>query len=127
MADCKDLKDVDGADHVTWQGLAEQEPELASLLHQARRVGAACRGWSDVSRAFPPFRSRLADLIGFLGRHRGHPVLGSTVAYRVAYRKLYDAVSGPLVRGRAASGAPGRPRDAVGITDRKEKIWCPFC
>jgi hypothetical protein len=102
MSDRKDLKGAEGPGRVTWQGLAEEEPELASLLLQARRVGAACRTWSDVSRALAPFRSRLGDLIGFLGRHRGHSVLGSTVAYRVACGKLYDAVSGLLVRGRAA-------------------------
>jgi hypothetical protein len=96
-------KDVEGPCRVTWQELTEQEPELASLLWQARQCGAACRTWSDVSWAFAPFRSRLADLIGFLGRHRGHPVLGSPAAYNVAYGKLYDAVSGLLVRGRAAA------------------------
>jgi hypothetical protein len=103
MSGCVNRKDVESPCLVTWQDLTEQEPELSSLLWQARRVGAACRTWSDVSLAFAPFRSRLADLIGLLGRHRGHPVLGSPAAYHVAYGKLYDAVSGLLVRSRAAA------------------------
>jgi hypothetical protein len=45
---------------------------------------------------FAPFRNAVADLVGYLGRHRDHPVLGSVGAYEVAYQRLYDAVAGLL-------------------------------
>jgi hypothetical protein len=50
-----------------------------------------------VTTAFGPVRNELAELVGFAGKHRGHPVLGGTAAHEVAYWKLYHAVAG-LVR-----------------------------
>jgi hypothetical protein len=105
MSDCAKLKGGEGPCRLTWQELTDLEPELMSLLWEARQSGAACRARSDVSVAFAPFRSRLAELIGFQSRHRGHPVLGSAGAYQAAYGKLYDAVSGLLSRGRALAAA----------------------
>jgi hypothetical protein len=43
-----------------------------------------------------PICNAMSDLIGFLGEHRNHPVLGSTGAYEVAYWKLHEAVSALL-------------------------------
>jgi hypothetical protein len=46
-----------------------------------------------VARVFGPLRNELAGLLGFAGKHRRHPVLGSVGAYEVAYWKLYHAVA----------------------------------
>jgi anti-anti-sigma factor len=81
---------------LTWGELAGMEPRLAELLWQARAAGARCRGWEDVPQTFAPFRNAVAALVGFQGRHRGHPVLGSVGAYEVAYWRLHEAVAGLL-------------------------------
>jgi anti-anti-sigma factor len=88
-----------GNTFLTWAQLAELEPQLQTLLWQARAVGAGCRTPDDVSQLFRPVRNDLVALVGFFGRHHRHPILGSAGAYQVAYSKLYDAVAG-LVRGR---------------------------
>jgi hypothetical protein len=89
---------------VAWGKLVELEPQVEILLWRARTAGANCRTYTDVERVFRRVRNELAELIGFTGKHQRHPVLGSTGAYQVAYRKLYDAVAG-LLRGRAAGAA----------------------
>jgi len=81
---------------VTWVQLTGLEPRLNELLWKAREGGADCRCHEDVTRAFVPVRNALADLVGFLGANRDHPVLGSVGAYEVAYWRLYDAVAGLL-------------------------------
>jgi hypothetical protein len=81
---------------VTWQDLVELEPRLGKLLWRARLAGACCFCWADVDWVFPRIRDTIADLVGFAGDNHGHPVLGSTGAYEVAYWKLYDAVAGWL-------------------------------
>jgi hypothetical protein len=81
---------------VTWGQLTELEPQLNELLWKAREGGARCRCREDVTRVFVPFRYALADLVGFLGVNRDHPVLGSVGAYDVAYWRLHDAVAGLL-------------------------------
>jgi anti-anti-sigma factor len=91
--------DVQGTFEVTWDQLVELEPQVEQLLWRARMTGGPCRTFADVDRAFDPVRNDLAELIGFAGKHRRHPVLGSPVAYEVAYWKLYDAVA-ELVRPR---------------------------
>jgi anti-anti-sigma factor len=85
---------------VTWAQLVELEPQLETLLWQARRSGASCLTSDDVNRVFGTIRNELAALIGFTGRHYKHAVLGGAGAYQVAYSKLYDAVAG-LLSGRA--------------------------
>ena len=77
---------------VTWGELVEAEPQVESLLWRAREGGALCHSFADVARVFGPLRNELAGLLGFAGKHRRHPVLGSVGAYEVAYWKLYDAV-----------------------------------
>ena len=83
---------------VTWGELAELEPRLHELLWKARAAGAGCRCREDIHRVFAPLRDALTELVGFMGRHRDHPVLGSVGAYEVAYWRLHDAVAGLLPR-----------------------------
>jgi hypothetical protein len=99
---------VQRTDGVSWGQLVDLEPQVQELLWRARLAGASCRTSPDVARAFGPVKNELAGLIGFAGKHRRHPVLGSVGAYQVAYQKLYDAVAG-LLPGRAAGTheAPG--------------------
>jgi hypothetical protein len=84
-----DLERIHG---VTWWQLTDLEPRLNELLWKARQDGARCRCQEEVARAFGPIRNAVAELVGFQGRHRNHPVLGSVGAYEVAYWRLYDAV-----------------------------------
>ena len=86
------VSDVQGTFGVTWGELVEAEPQVESLLWRAREGGAHCHTFADVARVFGPLRNELAGLLGFAGKHRRHPVLGSVGAYEVAYWKLYDAV-----------------------------------
>jgi anti-anti-sigma factor len=90
------VDDVQRAHGIAWSQLVELEPRVQTLLWQARQVGASCRTFADVDRAFNPLRDKLTSLLGFLGKHHRHPVLGSVGAYEVAYWKLYDAVAGLL-------------------------------
>jgi hypothetical protein len=94
------FRDLERLSGVAWCDLAGLEPRLAELLWAARQACVTCRRWSDVERAFAPIRNALAELVGFAGKNRGHPVLGGPGAYEVAYWKLYDAVAG-LLPGRA--------------------------
>jgi hypothetical protein len=101
------FQDLERSHGVRWEELAEREPELRHLLHEARRAGAGCRGWSDVGRAFGPFRDGLVRLVGFAGKHRDHPVLGTVGAYEVSYWRLYDAVAGLLLQRTGLEEAGG--------------------
>jgi hypothetical protein len=100
--DTPSLDDVQRMHGVTWAELVEREPEIESLLWQARSAGARCRSVADVNRAFGPLRNELAGLLGFNGKHHRHPVLGSIGAYEVAYWKLHYAVAGFLPSRAAA-------------------------
>jgi anti-anti-sigma factor len=91
---------------VAWEEIVPLVPPLEGLLWRARMAGASCRTLTDVSRAFRPLREELAGLVGFGGKHRDHPVLGSTAAYEVAYWKLYDAVAGLVPRRPAENASP---------------------
>jgi hypothetical protein len=90
--------DLERAHGVTWGELAGLEPRLNELLWQARAAGSGCRCWEDVTRVFAPFRDAVAEVVGLMGRHSRHPVLGSIGAYEVAYWRLHDAVCGLLPR-----------------------------
>jgi hypothetical protein len=96
----RDLERIYG---MTWRDLAELEPRLGELLWEALQAGASCRRWADVSRLFAPIRKTLAGLVGFVGKHHRHGVLGSPRAYEVAYWRLFDAVAGLLP---ARAGGP---------------------
>jgi hypothetical protein len=100
------VQDLERAYGVRWCEVADLEPQAQRLLWRARSVGAGCGGWSDVDRIFSPLRNELAELLGWGGRHRNHPVLGSFGAYQVAYWKLYEAIVGLLPRLPEASRQP---------------------
>jgi hypothetical protein len=97
------VADVQRAHGVTWAELVEREPAVEDLLWQARSAGASCRSVAAVERAFAPLRSDLTELIGFMGKHHRHPLLGSVGAYEVAYWKLYDALANLLPSGPTTS------------------------
>jgi hypothetical protein len=104
-------RDVECVSDITWHELVELEPKLRELLWTARQACVCCRCWSDVDRLFSPIRNTLAELVGFAGKNHGHPVLGGSGAYQVAYRKLYDAVAGLLpARVAGAEEAPEKQR-----------------
>jgi hypothetical protein len=94
------FRDLERLSGITWGELTALEPRLDELLWRARRACAQCRLPSDVRRVFAPVRDHLVELVGFAGKNRRHPVLGSPGAYAVAYWRLYDAVVG-LLPGRA--------------------------
>jgi hypothetical protein len=100
------VDDVQRAHGIVWGQLVALESEVETLLWRARQVGASCRTFADVDRAFGSLRDELARLIGFFGKHHRHPVLGSAGAYEVAYWKLYNAVAGLL------PGRTGGPEEA---------------
>ena len=78
------IQDLERFHRVTWGELAQWEPRLHELLWRARAAGARCRHGNDVQREFAPLRNALTELVGFLGRHSRHPLLGSVGAYEVA-------------------------------------------
>jgi hypothetical protein len=96
------LAHLERAYGVTWGELADLEPGLWQLLWRARQQGAGCRCRADVDAAFSPLSNDIAGLVGFLGKNRGHPLLGSVGAYAVVSRKVYDAVAS-LVRSPGVS------------------------
>ena len=97
MNQIPNIRDVERAFGVTWGELVGLEPRLNEVLWQARAAGAGCRCREDIHRVFAPLRDALTELVGFMGRHRDHPVLGSVGAYEVAYWRLHDAVAQPLI------------------------------
>jgi hypothetical protein len=109
-----DVDEVERTYGITWDQLAELEPQLKTLLWQARRAGARCLTIPEVERTFLALRNELAELIGFTGKHHWHPILGSAGAYEVAYWKLYDAAAGLLPR--CAAGADEAPENPGGGT-----------
>jgi hypothetical protein len=96
MNQIPNIRDVERAFGVTWGELVGLEPRLNEVLWQARAAGAGCRCREDAQRTLAPFRGAVAELVGFRGRHRDHPVLGSVGAYEVAYWRILDAISGLL-------------------------------
>jgi hypothetical protein len=98
------VHDLEQAYGVTWHELAGREPGLEELLWQARADGARCSNREDMEQVFATLRGALAELVGFRGRHRTCPVLGSVGAYQVAYARIHEAVFG-LLRWPAAQGA----------------------
>jgi hypothetical protein len=94
------LRDLERLSGITWHELVALESKLSELLWEARQACVRCRRRSDVDRVFAPLRDSLTELVGFGGKNRSHPVLGSAGAYQIAYWKLYGAVTG-LLHGRA--------------------------
>lgn len=94
MRDVRNVKDMERIHGVRWVDLVEQEPELNHLLKIARMVGDCCQNWRDVERGWTQFKNDVAGLVGYFGKHRGHPILGTVAAYDVTYWKLHNAVAG---------------------------------
>jgi hypothetical protein len=93
MRDVRIVKDVECIQGVRWGDLVALEPELDRLLGVARMVGDGCRNWRDVECGWAQFKNVVAGLVGFLGKHRDHPILGTVAAYEVTYWKLHNAVA----------------------------------
>src|SRR5262249_43196645 len=94
------IKELERIHGVSWHDLVQREPALEDLLWVARRLSISCRRWSDLDRVFAPVLDELIGLFGLHGKLHRDPILGRTVAYEIAYGKLYDAVAG-LLPGRA--------------------------
>jgi hypothetical protein len=105
------IRDIERLHGIAWLDLAELEPQLAELLHQARHAAAGCRRLSAVPELFSAIRNRLPELVGLTARSCRHPVLGSFGAYEVAYWKLYGAVAALLPPG--AESAPPMTQSPV--------------
>lgn len=84
---------------VTWKELCELEPRLLNLYSEVSSIkdeggeffcaNAVWYGRGDVDG----FKHRLVELVGFRRRHDGSdPRLGTSLAYDIAYHKIYDAL-----------------------------------
>src|SRR5271166_5115910 len=93
MRDYESYKVYEKLYGVTWRQLASAEPELNTLLEQARDAGG-CRTLEQVNRQFNQFKNPIHKLVGFCGKHNGHPLLGTQAAYDVTYWRLRNAVAG---------------------------------
>src|SRR5262245_20110307 len=94
MNDYESYKEYEKQYGLTWRELTAAEPELSRLLKQAEQAGNGCRPIDQINRRFTPFRSRIASLVGFCGKHAGHPLLGTQAAFDVTYWRLRNAVAG---------------------------------
>lgn len=93
MIDYESYKSYEKAFGVTWRQLVAAEPELNTLLDQARDAGG-CRTVEQVNRKFNSFKTPIHKLVGFFGKHKGHPLLGTQAAYDVVTWRLRNAVAG---------------------------------
>lgn len=93
MRDSWSVKDMEKMHGIKWCDLVVLEPELEPLLKIALMVGNGCRNWRDVEKGWGQFKSDIANLVGFFGKNRTHPVLGTVGAYDVVYWKLHNAVA----------------------------------
>jgi len=80
----------------TWKQLIKAEPELANLLEEAQmirtepgRVFCANACWYGHG-GWDGFKPRLEDLVGW--SMKGHPLLGTSQAWDVAYERIYAAL-----------------------------------
>jgi hypothetical protein len=112
MSNFPKVHDLEQAHGVTWHELAALEPRLNELLWQARADGARCSERDEMERVFASLTDALAELVGFRGRHRRCPVLGSVGAYEVAYARLHEAVFEFLPRPATVPHAEERTRKA---------------
>ena len=94
MRDYNTYKTYEKMFDVTWDQLAELEPELDRMLLDAECAGEGCRTLEQVHRRFSPFKNLIHRLVGFCGKYQGHSVLGTQGAYDVTYWRLRNAVTG---------------------------------
>jgi hypothetical protein len=83
----------------TFDDLAALEPRLARLLAEAQECRLRRGRRLDVTAVFysygrhrPGFKRRLSELVGWASGREG--VLGSSEAYEVVYRVVYQALAG---------------------------------
>lgn len=93
MRDYESYKTYEKMYNLKWSQLAELEPELERMLEQAECAGEGCRKLEQVDRRFNQFKNPIHKLVGFCGKHAGHPVLGTRGAYDVVYWRLRNAVA----------------------------------
>ena len=94
MRDYNTYKTYEKMYTVTWDQLVELEPELDRMLLDAECAGEGWRTLEQVDRRFSPFKNPIHKRVGFCGKHRGHPILGTQGAYDVTYWRLRNAVAG---------------------------------
>ena len=77
----------------TWQQLVKAEPELKELLEEAQSVDGSDPHFcaNNVWYAAGGLRERLCFLVGWITQ-RNDPVLKTSAAYDVAYKKIYAAL-----------------------------------
>lgn len=77
---------------VTWKQLVAAEPRLALLLEEAKAVDGSGKHFcaNRVWHERDGLKWRMSDLVGW--DRKGDPLLGTSEAYDVAYRKIYDAL-----------------------------------
>ena len=63
------------------------------MTRDLRLEDRSYRNGRDVERGWGQFKNDLAELVGFFGKNRGHPVLGTVGACDVVYWKPHDAVA----------------------------------
>jgi hypothetical protein len=97
MRDYESYKEYEKLYGVKWRQLAAAEPALNKLLEQARDAGNGCRTLDQINRRFTPFTSPIQRLVGFFGKHKGHPILGTQAAYDIVYWRVRNAVAGDHV------------------------------
>lgn len=79
---------------VSWDQLELLEPRIAVLLARVRAVRPSIKDEWDEERCWNRFKKPIADIVGYLGENRGHPVLGTTEAYDVVYWRLHNTLVG---------------------------------
>jgi hypothetical protein len=96
--------------HPTFDDLVSLEPRLADLLEEAqayRRGGSRSSTlhavWYGYWGYAPGFKRRLSELVGWSSGRTG--ILGSSEAYEMVYKTLYQALTGPRTVG---DNRPGR-------------------
>jgi hypothetical protein len=94
LKDWFNVSDIEKMHGVQWPDLVEHEPELERLLRLATMVGDACQSYADEERGWTQFKEPIANLVGFFGKNKGHPILGTRGAYDVVYWRLHNALVG---------------------------------
>src|SRR5215467_6291400 len=84
-------------DNLTWERLCELEPRLLALHRRAKAIKDDERKpWFCANDVWygrgsnEGLKEELRNLVGW--RRKGHPILGSSEAYDVAYDTVYDVL-----------------------------------
>jgi hypothetical protein len=76
---------------LTWDALIQAEPRLAELLRdvEAHRPQVTS---SNLWQTWAMVKAQMVELVGW-GRPDDHPQLGTSAAYDLCYRRLFDALT----------------------------------